>query len=79
MLKKIIDSRRKFGKDDGFVLSIPIVILIMFILSCGFGVFFIMSIQKIATGILMIGIAILAMGAGVMLLKKGWSSLSKGG
>jgi len=71
MLKKLFNK----DADDALALLIGgIIIVIAFLL---FGVFIIMSITKIATAIAIIGVGILATGAGVLLLKKALSGIIK--
>ena len=72
MFKKLFN---KEADDTAAVLLIGgIIIVIAFLL---FGVFIIMSITKIATAIAIIGVGILATGAGVLLLKKALSGIIK--
>ena len=72
MFKKLFN---KEADDTAAVLLIGgIIIVIAFLL---FGVFIIMSITKIATAIAIIGVGILATGAGVLLLKKALSGVLK--
>jgi len=63
--------------DDALAMLIAgiVVVVLLFLL----GIFFIMNIVQIATAIAIIGFAVLAMGAGVILLKKGldWMKKSK--
>ena len=76
MLEKIRKGFRKFRKaEEGLALLLVgvLVIVLLFI----FGIFFIMNIVQIASAIAIIGFAVLAMGAGVILLKKGLEWMKK--
>jgi len=67
MLKKL--GKNFFEADDALALLLVGVLVIILIFALAF--FIIMSIEKIAFAMVMFGVGILALGAGVFLLKKG--------
>lgn len=69
--------RKKLNKQADDALALLISGLILALMMCGIVIFAIMNIVKIGQAILMFGLAILAIGGGVYLIRRGWKEIQE--